>query len=78
MEARNKLKLAKLDLQLGQNSINRLEKLEVYTTGKSVGANQPSSVPTDSKPPVVLLKTTTQNNIDDFLYTSPKYKTVIN
>ena len=41
IEARNKLKLTKLDLQLGQNSINRLEKIEVYTKTKPVSANQP-------------------------------------
>ena len=76
IEARNKLKLAELDLQLGQNSINRLEKIEVYTKTKPVAANQPSSVPTNSKPPIVPLKTTTQNNIDNFPYTSPKFKII--
>ena len=44
-EARNKFKPAKLDLQLGQISINRLEKIEVYNKGKPAAANQPSSVP---------------------------------
>ena len=72
-----KLKLAELEFQLGQNSINRLEKVEVYTKTKPVSANQPSNVPTNSKPPIVLLKTTTPKNIDDFPYTSSKFKTVI-
>ena len=48
IEARNKLKPAEIDLQLGQNSINRLEKIEVYTKTKPVAANQASSVPTNS------------------------------
>ena len=76
-EARNKLKLAELDLQLGQSLINRLQKIAVYTKTKPVAAIQSSSVPTNSKPPIVPLKTSTQNNIDDFPYTSPKFKTVI-
>ena len=38
-EARNKLKLAELDLQLGKNSINCLEKIEVYTQTKPVPVN---------------------------------------
>ena len=61
-----KLNLAELDLQLGQNSINRLKKIEVYTKTKLVVANQPSSVPINLKPPIVPLKTTTQSNIDYF------------
>ena len=60
IEARNELKLDELDLQLGQNSINRLEKVEVYTKMKPVSANQPSSILINSKPPTVPLKTTTQ------------------
>ena len=39
IEARSKLKIAELDLQLGQNSINRLEKVEVYFKTKPVLAN---------------------------------------
>ena len=54
-----------------------MEKIEVYTKSKPVAANQPSSFPTNSKPPIVSLETITQNNIDDFLYTSPELKTVI-
>ena len=77
MEAKIKLKPAELDLQLGKNSINRLEKIRVYTTTKQVTENQPSSVPTNSKPPTVPLKITTQNNVDDFPYTSPKFNLVI-
>ena len=49
IEARNKSKLAELDLHLGQSSIIRLEKIKVYTKSKSVAVNQPSSVPTNSK-----------------------------
>ena len=76
-EARNELTLAELNLQLGQNSKSCLGKIEVCTTSKPVATNQPSSVPTNSKPPIVPLKTITQNSTDDFLYTSPKFKSVI-
>ena len=76
-EANNKLKLAELNLQLEQNSINHFEKIEFCTKSKPVAENQLSSVPVNSKPPIVSSKTTTQNNIDDFPYTSPKFKTVI-
>ena len=76
-EANNKLKLAELNLQLEQNSINHFEKIEFCTKSKPVAENQLSSVPANSKPPIVSSKTTTQNNIDDFPYTSPKFKTVI-
>ena len=76
-EANNKLKLAELNLQLEQNSINHFEKIEFCTKSKPVAENQLSSVPANSKPPIVSLKTTTENNIDDFPYTSPKFKTVI-
>ena len=54
-----------------------MEKIEAYTKTKPVSANQSSSVPTNSKPPIVPLKTTTQKNIGDFMCTSPKFKTVI-
>ena len=77
IEARNKLKLAELDLQLGQNSTDCLKKIEVYTKTKPVAANEPSSVPTYSKLPIAPLKTTIQKTLDDFLYTTPKSKTVI-
>ena len=54
-----------------------MEKIEVYSKSKPVASNQPSSFPNNSKPPMVSLKVTTQNNIDDFPYTSPTFKTVI-
>ena len=54
-----------------------MEKIEVYTKTKQVPANQPSSDPTNPKPPIIPLKTTPQNNIDDFPYTSPKFKTAM-
>ena len=60
IEARHKLKLAEPDLQLGQNSINRFKKIEVYTKTKPVAANKPSSIPTYSKLPTVPLKTPIQ------------------
>ena len=77
IEARHKLKLAELDLQLGQNSINRFKKIEVYTKTKPVAANKPSSIPTYSKLPTVPLKTPIQNTLHNFLYTAPKSKKVI-
>ena len=77
IEARNRLKLAEVDLELGKNSINRFQKIEVYKKTKPIEANPPISVPTNSKPPIVPLKTTTQNNIDDFPYTSSKFKAII-
>ena len=53
-----------------------MEKIKVSTKTKPVATDQPSSVSMNSKSPIVPLKTTTQNNIDDFLYTSPIFKTV--
>ena len=54
-----------------------MEKIEVDTTSKPAAADQPSSVPTNSKPPIAPLKKPTQNNKDDFSYISTKFKPVI-
>ena len=54
-----------------------MEKTKVSNKTKPIAADQPSSVSMNSKSPIMSLKTTTENNIDDFLYTSPIFKTVI-
>ena len=72
----NKLKLPEEGLQLEQSSLNWLEKNEIYTKNKPVASIQPSTVSTNFKPPILSLKTTAQNNIDDFSFTSWKFKTM--
>ena len=74
LKPERKLELVELGLQLGQNSINRLDKIEVYTKSKPFVSNQPSSVLANSKPPILPLKATTQNDRDDTPHTSPKFK----
>ena len=68
----NKLKLPEEGLQLEQSSLNWLEKNEIYTKNKPVASIQPSTVSST----ILSLKTTAQNNIDDFSFTSWKFKTM--
>ena len=58
--------------------MNPLGEIKVYTKSKPALSNRPSSVPINSKLPIVPLKTVThKKKIVDFRYTTPEFITML-